>query len=147
MFHGPYVRVRLPYARAVGWDGILDWLPSWFTPYHHSRLRRWDAVVILTEKERSHRKSGFKAYDEAPAEHSGTSDPLGEAKWIPQLWARSTSAARGPWADAAGCGGARGGIGPLSARVGARQADRRDRESVRRACGAWVRSRTSGGQG
>lgn len=35
MFHGPYVRVRLPYARAIGWDGILDWMPSWFTPYHH----------------------------------------------------------------------------------------------------------------
>ena len=24
MFHGPYVRTRLPYARAIGWDGILD---------------------------------------------------------------------------------------------------------------------------
>ena len=47
MFHGPYVRVRLPYARAVGWDGILDWMPSWFTPYHHQaeafrRLRSRD---------------------------------------------------------------------------------------------------------
>ena len=47
MFHGPYVRTRLPYARAIGWDGILDWLPSWFTPYHHQaeafrRLRTQD---------------------------------------------------------------------------------------------------------
>ena len=47
MFHGPYVRTRLPYARAIGWDGILDWLPSWFTPYHHQaeafrRLRSRD---------------------------------------------------------------------------------------------------------
>ena len=47
MFHGPYVRVRLPYARALGWDGILDWVPSWFTPYHHQaeafrRLRSKD---------------------------------------------------------------------------------------------------------
>ncbi|MBA5244802.1 MULTISPECIES: DEAD/DEAH box helicase [Corynebacterium] len=47
MFHGPYVRVRLPYARAIGWDGILDWMPSWFTPYHHQaeafrRLRSRD---------------------------------------------------------------------------------------------------------
>ena len=33
MFYGPYARVRLPYARAIGWDGILDWMPSWFTPY------------------------------------------------------------------------------------------------------------------
>ncbi|OEY04789.1 hypothetical protein A0K93_06695 [Corynebacterium sp. BCW_4722] len=47
MFHGPYVRVRLPYSRAIGWDGILDWMPSWFTPYHHQaeafrRLRSRD---------------------------------------------------------------------------------------------------------
>ncbi|MCT1449932.1 DEAD/DEAH box helicase [Corynebacterium sp. p3-SID1194] len=47
MFHGPYVRVRLPYARALRWDGILDWMPSWFTPYHHQaeafrRLRSKD---------------------------------------------------------------------------------------------------------
>ena len=47
MFHGPYVRVRLPYARALGWEGLLDWLPSWFTPYHHQaeafhRLRSKD---------------------------------------------------------------------------------------------------------
>ena len=49
MFHGPYVRVRLPYARAIGWDGILDWLPTSFkfTPYHHQaeafrRLRSRD---------------------------------------------------------------------------------------------------------
>ncbi len=47
MFYGPYARVRLPYARAIGWDGILDWMPSWFTPYHHQaeafrRLRSRD---------------------------------------------------------------------------------------------------------
>ena len=47
MFHGPYVRTRLPYAQAVGWDGILDWMPGWFTPYHHQaeafrRLRSKD---------------------------------------------------------------------------------------------------------
>lgn len=47
MFHGPYVRVRLPYARTIGWDGILDWTPEWFTPYHHQaeafrRLRSRD---------------------------------------------------------------------------------------------------------
>ncbi|WP_175934250.1 DEAD/DEAH box helicase [Corynebacterium sp. Marseille-P4321] len=49
MFHGPYVRVRLPYARAIGWDGILDWMPESFdfTPYHHQaetfrRLRSRD---------------------------------------------------------------------------------------------------------
>ena len=49
MFHGPYVRVRLPYARALGWDGILDWMPTRFafTPYHHQaeafrRLRSSD---------------------------------------------------------------------------------------------------------
>ena len=47
IFHGPYVRVRLPYARAIGWDGILDWMPEWFTPYHHQaeafrRLRSRD---------------------------------------------------------------------------------------------------------
>ncbi|MGV0380618.1 DEAD/DEAH box helicase [Corynebacterium lehmanniae] len=47
MFHGPYVRTRLPYARAIGWDGIPDWMPEWFTPYHHQaeafrRLRSRD---------------------------------------------------------------------------------------------------------
>lgn len=47
MFHGPYVRTRLPYARSIGWDGILDWMPEWFTPYHHQaeafrRLRSRD---------------------------------------------------------------------------------------------------------
>ena len=61
MFHGPYVRARLPYARATGWDGILDWLPSWFTPYHHQaeafrrlrscdehRERRPDPTLVIT---------------------------------------------------------------------------------------------------
>lgn len=47
MFHGPYVRTRLPYSQAIGWDGILDWMPGWFTPYHHQaeafrRLRSRD---------------------------------------------------------------------------------------------------------
>lgn len=47
MFHGPYVRSRLPYARANDWEGILDWMPGWFTPYHHQaesfrRLRSRD---------------------------------------------------------------------------------------------------------
>lgn len=44
MFHGPYVRVRLPYTQVKkesgdeGNNGIkwgLNWVPSWFTPYHH----------------------------------------------------------------------------------------------------------------
>ncbi|WP_276651314.1 DEAD/DEAH box helicase [Corynebacterium vitaeruminis] len=35
IFHGPYVRTRLPYAPAEDWEGILDVLPSWFTPYRH----------------------------------------------------------------------------------------------------------------
>ena len=35
MFRGPYVRTRLPYARATQWEGLLGWLPAWFTPYHH----------------------------------------------------------------------------------------------------------------
>ena len=35
MFRGPYVRTRLPYARATAWEGLLQWLPEWFTPYHH----------------------------------------------------------------------------------------------------------------
>lgn len=35
MFHGPYVRTRLPYAPATDWEGILPWLPSWFKPYKH----------------------------------------------------------------------------------------------------------------
>lgn len=47
MFRGPYVRTRLPYARATQWEGLLGWLPSWFTPYHHQaeafrRLRSED---------------------------------------------------------------------------------------------------------
>lgn len=47
MFHGPYVRTRLPYARATGWEGLLGWLPDWFKPYHHQaqafrRLRSLD---------------------------------------------------------------------------------------------------------
>lgn len=35
MFNGPYVRTRLPYAPAEGWEGTLGWLPSWFKPYRH----------------------------------------------------------------------------------------------------------------
>lgn len=35
MFHGPYVRTRLPYAPATNWEDILPWLPSWFKPYKH----------------------------------------------------------------------------------------------------------------
>ena len=35
IFHGPYVRTRLPYAPAKEWEGILDYLPEWFAPYHH----------------------------------------------------------------------------------------------------------------
>lgn len=41
------------------------------------------------KKERTHRNAGFVAYDEASGEHPGTTDPLGGAKWTPQLWARS----------------------------------------------------------
>ena len=46
MFRGPYARTRLPYAAAENWDGILGWLPEWFTPYHHqahafARLASW----------------------------------------------------------------------------------------------------------
>ena len=37
MFHGPYVRARLPYAQAENWQNILGWLPSWFVPYHHQK--------------------------------------------------------------------------------------------------------------
>ena len=49
MFHGPYVRTRLPYARATGWENLLAWLPSWFRPSHHQaeafrRLRSIDEV-------------------------------------------------------------------------------------------------------
>lgn len=35
MFYGPYVRTRLPYARAADCSGLLEWLPAEFTPYHH----------------------------------------------------------------------------------------------------------------
>ncbi|WP_182354767.1 DEAD/DEAH box helicase [Flaviflexus huanghaiensis] len=47
MFHGPYVRTRLPYAQATDWEEILDWLPNGFVPYHHqaeafARLRTKD---------------------------------------------------------------------------------------------------------
>lgn len=35
MFHGPYVRTRLPYAPSDDWEGILDWLPPGFVPYRH----------------------------------------------------------------------------------------------------------------
>ncbi|MGP5728727.1 DEAD/DEAH box helicase [Corynebacterium casei] len=37
MFHGPYVRSRLPYAQAENWKTVLGWLPSWFVPYHHQK--------------------------------------------------------------------------------------------------------------
>lgn len=47
MFHGPYVRTRLPYSQAKDWGDILDWLPDGFVPYHHQaeafrRLRAKD---------------------------------------------------------------------------------------------------------
>lgn len=35
LFHGPYVRTRLPYQQATAWQGTLDWMPTWFTPYLH----------------------------------------------------------------------------------------------------------------
>ncbi|WP_232623111.1 DEAD/DEAH box helicase [Corynebacterium amycolatum] len=35
MFHGPYIRTRLPYAPATQWEGLLEWLPEWFAPYRH----------------------------------------------------------------------------------------------------------------
>lgn len=46
MFHGPYVRSRLPYAPAEHWEGVLSWLPEWFEPYRHQaqafeRLASW----------------------------------------------------------------------------------------------------------
>lgn len=37
MFHGPYVRTRLPYAQAENWENTLGWLPDWFIPYHHQK--------------------------------------------------------------------------------------------------------------
>lgn len=36
MFHGPYVRTRMPFQPDAGEDPApLDWLPGWFTPYIH----------------------------------------------------------------------------------------------------------------
>lgn len=35
MFHGPYVRSRLPYQQAHDWEGLLSFLPPTFVPYHH----------------------------------------------------------------------------------------------------------------
>ena len=35
MFHGPYIRTRLPYAPATQWEGVLEWLPENFVPYRH----------------------------------------------------------------------------------------------------------------
>ena len=35
MFHGPYVRTRLPYAPSEGWEGVLDWMPHGFVPHRH----------------------------------------------------------------------------------------------------------------
>ncbi|WP_233166900.1 DEAD/DEAH box helicase, partial [Micromonospora sp. Rc5] len=35
MFHGPYVRTRLPYAPAADWSNLLGWLPEHFLPYRH----------------------------------------------------------------------------------------------------------------
>nr|WP_242516873.1 DEAD/DEAH box helicase [Corynebacterium mendelii] len=35
IFHGPYVKTRLPYAPAEDWKGLLDFLPPWFVPYYH----------------------------------------------------------------------------------------------------------------
>ncbi|RAV32166.1 DEAD/DEAH box helicase [Corynebacterium heidelbergense] len=35
MFHGPYVRTRLPYEPATNWEGSLPWLPDNFIPYRH----------------------------------------------------------------------------------------------------------------
>lgn len=48
MFHGPYVRTRLPYAPADNWEGVLSWLPEGFEPYRHQaeafkRLSSWGA--------------------------------------------------------------------------------------------------------
>ena len=37
MFHGPYIRARLPYAQAENWQDTLGWLPNWFVPYHHQK--------------------------------------------------------------------------------------------------------------
>lgn len=61
MFHGPYVRARLPYARAKSWKDILEWLPGAFVPYHHqaeafrrlrtraeSRHREPEPTIVIT---------------------------------------------------------------------------------------------------
>lgn len=61
MFHGPYVRARLPYAQAENWENVLNWLPSWFVPYHHQKAaferlrsedefgpRRPDPTLVVT---------------------------------------------------------------------------------------------------
>lgn len=61
MFHGPYLRTRLPYARAKDWHGVLGWLPAGFTPYHHQKAaferlrsvdqggpRRPDPTLVVT---------------------------------------------------------------------------------------------------
>lgn len=49
IFHGPYVRTRLPYAQVEESAGLLDILPKWFTPYTHQaeafrRLRSHDGT-------------------------------------------------------------------------------------------------------
>lgn len=61
MFHGPYVRTRLPYAAAENWEGLLDWLPNGFLPYRHQaqaferlvsvrdgQARRPDPTLVIT---------------------------------------------------------------------------------------------------
>lgn len=35
MFHGPYIRTRLPYAPATTQGKPFEWLPDWFEPYLH----------------------------------------------------------------------------------------------------------------
>lgn len=61
MFHGPYLRARLPYAQATDWKGVLEWLPERFVPYHHQKAaferlrsrdsygsRRPDPTLVVT---------------------------------------------------------------------------------------------------
>lgn len=57
MFHGPYVRTRLPYAPATSWDDTLDWLPEGFQPYRHqaqafarlaSKNKRPEPTLVVT---------------------------------------------------------------------------------------------------